>query len=416
MGLFSDIFGSKNKTSVDGYGPAMDVIDNQVIPMLNGIARTGPMRAWNGDWVADLDPAQQQALEDAIAFSTGQGRDIADQVLGLAQSQAGALPGAIEGLEGFAAGGGPQAASMGANVMDASMRSGPDMDLVDSLINNDVLEGQIRAATRPIERQLMEQALPGISDQFGGASNAGSSRRGVAEGIATRGAIESAQDVAARMRGAAYADALGIGNQVDATNTAALNSASSLNMNAMNAADARNMAAQNTMANANAQRQYGALGTLLNAGVGAGANLGAAGNMITGQFNNMLQAGGMLQGQAQRETDALRSIYDFNQQAPWQLASFLRGEALPIAQAFTNTTRTSTPSPFQAAMQVGSAIAGFPGFGGAPAPFMGGGAPMPFSGAMPGNPFQTGLTGGFNMGNINQGVAGAFNNGMAMPF
>lgn len=434
MGLMDDIFGSSDTTEISGYGPAMGVIDNHVIPMLNSIARTGPLRAYNADWVADLNPAQRQALEDAIGFSQGQGRDIADQILGLAQTQAGTLPGAIEGLQGIAANGGPAAATMSAETMDAAtmapttmdaaMRTGPDMALVDSLINNDVLDAQIRAATRPIERSLMEQALPGISDQFSGASNAGSSRRGVAEGIATRGAIESSQDIAARMRGAAYADALGIGNQVDAANTGAantaalnnmgaINSAAGLNMGAINnaalnnmgainSAAARNMGAQNAMADANASRQYGALGTLLNTGTGAAAQLGAAGNAITSNFNNALTAGGMLQGQEQREIDALRQIHDYNQMAPMQLAAFLSGQALPIASAFTTTQNTSTPSPFQAASMIGGAIAGMPGF----AP-----APMPFAG----NPYATGLNSqGFNMGNINQGIAGAFNAGF--PF
>ena len=435
MGLMDDIFGSNETNQVSGYGPAMDLIDNEILPLLTGIARTGPLLAYNADQVANLTPAQQRALEDAIGFSQGQGRDIADQILGLAQMQAGALPGAIAGLQGIAADGGPAASTMSAETMDAAtmspttmdaaLRAGPDMALVDSLINNDVLDRQIRAATRPIERALMEQALPGISDQFAGASNAGSSRRGVAEGIATRGAIESAQDVAARMRGAAYADALGIGNQVDAANTGALNTAALNNMSAMNAAAARNMgatntaalnnmsalnsaaarnmAAQNAMADASASRQYGALGTLLNTGAGAGSQLGAAGRAITSNFSNALSAGGALQAQEQREIDALRRIYETNQQAPMQLASFLTNQTLPIAQAFPTTQVTSTPSAFQAGSMIGGAIAGIPGFAPAPMPM-----PMPFAG----NPAATGLNaGGFNVGNINQGIAGAFNAG-----
>ena len=78
-------------------------------------------------------------------------------------------------------------------------------------IDNDILQGQIDASSRDIVRNLREQDLPGIDSAFsGGAGGASSSRRGVAQGIAARGAADRISDVSAKIRGDAYNRALGI--------------------------------------------------------------------------------------------------------------------------------------------------------------------------------------------------------------
>ena len=86
-----------------------------------------------------------------------------------------------------------------------------DLGAVERLTDNPVLNAQIDAALRDVQRNLGESTLPNIGLQFSrGVGGAGSSRRGVAEAIAARGARDRAADVAAGLRGDAYARALGI--------------------------------------------------------------------------------------------------------------------------------------------------------------------------------------------------------------
>lgn len=60
--------------------------------------------------------------------------------------------------------------------------------------NNPALQGQIDAATRPITRALTEGALPAIRDSAERSGNFGSSRQGIAEGVATGRASEAIGD------------------------------------------------------------------------------------------------------------------------------------------------------------------------------------------------------------------------------
>lgn len=61
--------------------------------------------------------------------------------------------------------------------------------------SNANLQGTIRAATRPITDSLMQDTLPAIRNDFGG-QNFGSSRRAIAEGVATGKAAQAVGDTA----------------------------------------------------------------------------------------------------------------------------------------------------------------------------------------------------------------------------
>lgn len=65
--------------------------------------------------------------------------------------------------------------------------------------NNPGLRGAIDAAVRPIGEQLTEKALPAIRGEAVTTGNFGSSRQGIAEGIATREASRAAGDTAAKI-------------------------------------------------------------------------------------------------------------------------------------------------------------------------------------------------------------------------
>lgn len=70
--------------------------------------------------------------------------------------------------------------------------------------NNPNLRGAIDAATRPIYEGLTEKALPAIRGEAVSTGNFGSSRQGIAEGLATREASRAAGDTAAKLAQGEY--------------------------------------------------------------------------------------------------------------------------------------------------------------------------------------------------------------------
>jgi hypothetical protein len=66
--------------------------------------------------------------------------------------------------------------------------------------NNPALTGAINMAVGDVNRNLEENLLHSIGDSAGAAGQFGSTRHGVAEGIALRGASEQAGDISTQMR------------------------------------------------------------------------------------------------------------------------------------------------------------------------------------------------------------------------
>lgn len=69
---------------------------------------------------------------------------------------------------------------------------------------NPYFQGAVTAATRPVMQQLTEQMLPSIQSEAIGAGQMGSSRQGIAEGIAMRGAMDQIGDITSQMGNQAY--------------------------------------------------------------------------------------------------------------------------------------------------------------------------------------------------------------------
>lgn len=328
MGLWEDLFSNEQSASTEPWAPAGQRMRDSLLPYLDQLFEQGPLQAYEGDMVADLTPEQQIALGQLTGYGApgGMGERLADTALG----------GITDLLDLGGTGRGALENYLSAGSSDDIYRSGPDMGLVDRLINDQVVNDQITAATRPIERQLMERALPGIAQEFGGsATNLGSSRRGVAEGIATRGAIESAQDVAARIRASALDRAMGIADNVDATNAGRAFDAEGRGINV-----------------AQLIAGYGDRGLSMLPGVGS---------MYTNPASVALQAGGVMQGQEQNEINADMERFNFNQMAPWQLAQMYGQPVMSMGSAFPSQTQTSTLGPGSVGLAVGSMMAGVPG-------------------------------------------------------
>lgn len=75
---------------------------------------------------------------------------------------------------------------------------------------NPYLNAQVGQLGEDVGRQFREQILPGIGGQFQGAGQRGSSRQGVAEGLAAQGALDQFTRGATNLRAGAY------GQQIDA--------------------------------------------------------------------------------------------------------------------------------------------------------------------------------------------------------
>jgi hypothetical protein len=72
------------------------------------------------------------------------------------------------------------------------------------ITKNPGLAGNIEAATRPIEQQLTESTLPAIRDSAEKSGNFGSSRQGIAEGLASGRASQAIGDATSGIVSKAY--------------------------------------------------------------------------------------------------------------------------------------------------------------------------------------------------------------------
>jgi hypothetical protein len=118
---------------------------------------------------------------------------------------------------------------------------------VGNYINNDVLQGQIDAASRDITRNLQQNTLPSIQSQAAGAGSSGSSRIGNLMGTAMGMANESIGDISASMRGNAFNQGLGIEANRAGQNAGFQQGANQANANFMQNANQFNAGQQNQL-------------------------------------------------------------------------------------------------------------------------------------------------------------------------
>ena len=161
------------------------------------------------------------------AFNNGINLSQARGVGGLSQnSQAASVNGYNSGLA-------TQAGNL-ATTADVAQNSGVNQTNLGSYINNDVLNGQIDAVSRDIARNLNENELVNIDSNAVAAGGMGSSRAGVAEAIARRGAADRVADVSSQMRGDAYKTGLGIEANRASQNAQLMQSGNQYNAGAIN--------------------------------------------------------------------------------------------------------------------------------------------------------------------------------------
>jgi hypothetical protein len=286
MGLFSDSSTTESYldlagTGLEGFSPAlagemMDLIGQEYL---------SPEQL-----VAALDPSQLQGINNMISGGQAQ-MDMSSALYG---------PG-MQGLQGFGQG---QNAMLNVLGQGPSQNMGINMGQIGQYINNDILQGQIDAASRDVWRGLNEQQMPAARLAMAGSGNTGSTRGEIGQAILERGAMDRVGDISAAMRGGAYGQALGIGAQ---------------------------QAAQNAQLGMGFQNLSANIGQNLMQGGMMGANLLNQGNMMYNMgAQNQIAGGGMLQAQEQAMLDANLQGFLF----PYQQLQMLSGVGSNMANTF----------------------------------------------------------------------------------
>ena len=262
---------------------------------------------FQGDRVAGLDPAQQQAYNNIV-----------NQV-------------------GSTGGFGTQAGNIGANLMNAGAGFGTNAQNILNMANpantlqtanmyassNPFLDDTVDASMRSARRQVYEGDIPSARLASAGSGNERSSRLAMKEGILERGLAEQAGDLRATLGQQAFNTGL---NQANA--------------------DISNALAANTgLANAFSQGQNT---------MGFGQQFGF------NQADALQRAGQMMQGQTQAEIDDAQKQFYLGQDRPMNLINqylaMINGGAIP-------STSGVGPTGYMDAFKQNPFMAGFQGFG-----------------------------------------------------
>lgn len=161
MGIFDGLFGGgeQKSTTEIKLSPEQQAIVGQAMPYIKDFASQG-VQLPGQTGIVGFNPTQTQAQGMALGAAGTQGQ----------------LAGAGAGFAG-------------------DLFSGKYLDPR----TNPALQGTIDAATRPIFEGLTEQILPGIRGEAVTTGNMGSSRQGIAEGMAAREASRAAGDVGSQI-------------------------------------------------------------------------------------------------------------------------------------------------------------------------------------------------------------------------
>lgn len=195
MGLFS----SDQTSTVETVPWAPQA--NQLTNAFNEARTLMDRGAYQGDYYAGMNPFTSQGLNNLAGWGDagGQGQNILQTLMAQGNQQVGGSADAM-GI----------AQNVAANPFQGAQNMGFDQNNLSRYMNNDVINGQIDSASRDVTRNLYENQLTGNAAQAAGSGNTGSSRRGVMDAIAMRGAGDRIADISSGIRSNAYNNALGI--------------------------------------------------------------------------------------------------------------------------------------------------------------------------------------------------------------
>jgi hypothetical protein len=154
----------QTQTTSTVLSPEQRQLFNIAMPGITEYAAQTPQR-YQGSTIAGFDPAQVAGQEGALESAGTQET--------LARSGAGTTTNWL-----------------GPNALDVT--------------NNPTIQGAIDTATRPIQEQLTRYGLPAIRASAEQSGNFGSSRQGIAEGLAEEGAYKAMGDATSKIVSGAY--------------------------------------------------------------------------------------------------------------------------------------------------------------------------------------------------------------------
>lgn len=318
------IFGSDKKSSTTASEPWSAQQPFLKAGMTDAAYQYGLQRGtpyFSGDMYANMDPRTNTALQGIFGYGpqgatnsaalTGRGVDLLGQ-----GSQR--LLDASGRLSGF----NPQDPTQ-QNITNAGFYA-----------NNPSLDGAIDAASRDVTRNLSEVELPGINRNAVANGNQNSTRTGIAEGIAMRGAGDRIGDIASSMRYDAFNNGLNLAEQARGTNQADY---------------------------LNAQSQAGALA---NSATGQGiVGLNNGQGLAYDNFDAQASAGGLYQADQQGNLDELFAKWQGGDQRAWELLNKYQG-AITGAGSYPSSTVSSgggLQGAFQGALGAGASALGLYG-------------------------------------------------------
>lgn len=287
---------------------------------------------YDGGLYAPMDPLTKQGVDATAGYATGAGNAAATGVANSASPLLSAGQGSLDLYGNLATA--AQADPTQANITNAGLYA-----------NNPFINGQIDAASRDVVRNLGENIIPGINRNASGSGNINSTRTGMAEGIAKRGAADRIADIASTMRGAAYDRGLGLSESARTSNLGALGGA--------------------------AAGMSGVYGQGL-----AGSDLGSSMNFRN--LDALVRAGQLSQADAQGLLNEAYQRWQGNDTRQSDLLSRYMGIIGGNNWGGTTTQTGQKPNPIQAGL--GGFISGLGMFGGGGGGG-GGGGYMPFMGA-----------------------------------
>ena len=187
---------------------------------------------YEGPMHAGMNGMQRGAADNASNFAMGQGMDLAqgminDSSQNLAQN--GNFLNSANRMANF-------------NPADPTQQN---IQNAGQYADNPYLNGAIDAASRDVTRNLTEDVLPGINRQAAGTGNTNSSRTGVAEGIALRGAQDRLGDISSTIRADAYNSGLNLSEQGRQANMSGMLQGQGMGLDGLNTAVGRGMDLRN---------------------------------------------------------------------------------------------------------------------------------------------------------------------------
>ena len=187
---------------------------------------------YQGQLYAGMNGMQQGAADSAAGYAQGQGMNLSQGMINDSQQfldQSGNFINNANRMANF-------------NPADPTQQN---IQNAGQYADNPYLNGAIDAASRDVTRNLTEDVLPGINRQAAGAGNTNSSRTGVAEGIALRGAQDRLGDISSTIRADAYNSGLNLSEQGRQANMQGMLSGQSTGLDAQNIAVGRGMDLRN---------------------------------------------------------------------------------------------------------------------------------------------------------------------------